>query len=215
MLKNKEELMQIADVIAAQFGDNTEVVIHDFSDDLNHTIVYIVNGHVTGREIGGCPTNLFLKYVHKDARGKSKLRYVTHTPDGKTIRSSTANFYDDEGKLCAGICINQDISDLLALEKAVRSMSDSRYFESTLLSGDSEDEFYPTSIHSLLDGIIAEGLAMIGTPPAKMNKEAKIKLLSFLDERGVFLIQKSGQRICELLDISKFTLYNYLEEIRK
>lgn len=47
-----------------------------------------------------------------------------------------------------------------------------------------------------------------------MNKEAKIKLLRFLDERGVFLIQKSGQKVCELLGISKFTLYNYLEEAR-
>ena len=62
---------------------------------------------------------------------------------------------------------------------------------------------------------IAEGMAMIGTPADKMNKDAKIKLLAFLDDRGVFLIQKSGQKVCELLGISKFTLYNYLEEVRK
>jgi len=66
-----------------------------------------------------------------------------------------------------------------------------------------------------MDNIIAEGMAMIGTPADKMNKEAKIKLLAFLDDRGVFLIQKSGQKVCELLGISKFTLYNYLEEVRK
>lgn len=47
-----------------------------------------------------------------------------------------------------------------------------------------------------------------------MNKEAKIRLIRFLDERGVFMIQKSGQTVCELLGISKFTLYNYLEEAR-
>ena len=66
----------------------------------------------------------------------------------------------------------------------------------------------------MMDNIITEGLSAIGTPPDKMNKEAKIKLLKFLDERGVFLIQKSGQKVCSLLGISKFTLYNYLEEIR-
>ncbi len=48
-----------------------------------------------------------------------------------------------------------------------------------------------------------------------MNKESKMKLLKFLDEKGVFLIKKSGERLCELLSISKFTLYNYLDEIRK
>ena len=34
------------------------------------------------------------------------------------------------------------------------------------------------------------------------------------DDRGMFLISKSGPRICEILGISKFTLYNYLEIIR-
>lgn len=211
MIKNKEELTQIADVIATQFGENTEVVVHDFTGDLEHTIVHIRNGHVTGREVGGCPTKLFLKYANVADHGKTKLRYITHTPDGKTIRSSTANFFDDSGNLTAGLCINQDISDLIALEKSVKSMSDAKCFETSALS---EDEMYPTSIHGLLDGIIAEGLAMIGTPPDKMNKEAKIKFLAFLDERGIFLIQKSGQRVCELLSISKFTLYNYLDEVR-
>lgn len=212
MITKKEELIQIADVIAAQFGENTEVVVHDFTGDLEHTIVHIRNGHVTGREVGGCPTKMFLKYANVSNHGKTKLRYISHTPDGKTIRSSTANFFDGEGKLIAGLCINQDISDLIALEKAVKSMSDAKCFETSALS---EDESYPTSIHGLLDGIIAEGLAMIGTPPDKMNKEAKIKFLTFLDERGIFLIQKSGQRVCELLGISKFTLYNYLDEVRE
>lgn len=52
MIKNEKQLKQVADLIAAQFGPNTEVVVHDFSGDIDHTIVYIVNGHVTGRRIG-------------------------------------------------------------------------------------------------------------------------------------------------------------------
>ena len=47
-----------------------------------------------------------------------------------------------------------------------------------------------------------------------MTKEDKIAFIKFLDDRGMFLISKSGPRICEILGISKFTLYNYLEIIR-
>ena len=36
-----------------------------------------------------------------------------------------------------------------------------------------------------------------------------------LDRRGAFLITKSGSKVCDVLNISKFTLYNYLETIRK
>ena len=44
-----------------------------------------------------------------------------------------------------------------------------------------------------------------------MTKEDKIAYIHYLDEHGAFLITKSGQRICEALSISKYTLYNYLE----
>lgn len=51
-----EMLKQIADALAAQFGPNCEVVIHDLSaQNAEHPIVYIVNGHVTGRKWGTGP----------------------------------------------------------------------------------------------------------------------------------------------------------------
>ena len=44
--------------------------------------------------------------------------------------------------------------------------------------------------------------------------ERKVKAIEYLDSKGVFLISKSGIKVCELFNISKFTLYNYLEMIR-
>lgn len=215
MIKNKEQLIHIADLIAAQFGPNTEVVVHDFTGDLDHSIVYIVNGHVTGRQIGDAPTESFLQYMQQSTQGKDKIRQLIHTPDGKFIRSSTANFYDKDGTLNSSLCINQDITDLVALESAIKGMAEDFYFDSSTLAEETIPKSTTTSIHEMMDNIITEGMAMVGTPADKMNKDAKIKLLEFLDERGVFLIQKSGQKVCDLLGISKFTLYNYLEEVRK
>ena len=46
-------LKQIAADIASQFGPDCEVVIHDLkTSEPEHSIVYIVNGHVTNRDIG-------------------------------------------------------------------------------------------------------------------------------------------------------------------
>lgn len=217
MVNNFDQLKQIADLVAAQFGSAAEVVIHDFTGELDHTIVYIVNGHVTGRTIGDAPTQSFLKYMNVNHPRKSieKVRHISHLPSGRIIRSSTANFFDEDGTLNSSLCINQDITDLVALENAVKGLSESGQFETSVLSTNgNEFDLQPSSIHGMMDNIITEALAFIGTPPDKMNKDAKIKLLQFLDERGVFMIQKSGQKVCELLGISKFTLYNYLEEAR-
>lgn len=216
MIKNFEQLKLIADLIAAQYGTSTEVVIHDFTEELDHTIAYIVNGHVTGRKVGDAPTQSFLVYMNLDKprRVMEKVRHVSHLPDGRVIRSSTANFFDTDGTLNSSLCINQDITNFTALENAVKGLSDAGFFDSNVLSSYNEFDLPPSSIHGMMDNIISEALASIGTPPDKMNKEAKIKLLRILDERGVFLIQKSGQKVCDLLGISKFTLYNYLEEVR-
>lgn len=43
-------LKQIATGLAAQFGDNCEVVVHDLARNVaESSIVHIENGHITGR----------------------------------------------------------------------------------------------------------------------------------------------------------------------
>ena len=54
-------LKQVAAALAAQFGSNCEVVVHDLeSQDPAHSIVHIENGHVTGRKVGDGPSNVVL-----------------------------------------------------------------------------------------------------------------------------------------------------------
>lgn len=205
-----KHLVPIAECIAAQFGKNTEVVIHDFTNGFESTIAHIENGHVTNREIGGCPTSLFIDELRNNMNLEKNFRYISHTSDGKVLRSSTVNFYEGD-TLIGSICINQEISDFLALEKIFNNLSENNYFEHSRV----QNENFSSSITDLLEGFISEGLRQVGVPINEMNKESKMKFIKFLDDKGVFLIQKSGKKICELLNISKFTLYNYLDEIRK
>ena len=52
-----ELLKQVAAGIAAQFGSSCEVVIHDLSRNPDHSIVAIINGHVSGRKVGDGASN--------------------------------------------------------------------------------------------------------------------------------------------------------------
>lgn len=209
----KEILSDAADLIAAQFGPDTEVVVHDFTNDLNHTIVHIVNGHVTGRKVGDGPTKSFLRDLSENNSFHKRPRTISVTEDGRTIRSSTVNYCNDDGTLAYSMCINQDISSLIALEHAFQGMTKGKYFE-TPIQQEAEDTG-SISIQNVMESLITEGIRKIGMPPDQMNREAKIAFIKFLNERGVFKIQKSGQEVCSLLNISKFTLYNYMEEAKK
>ena len=66
-----EMLKQIADALAAQFGPNCEVVIHDLSaQNAEHPIVYIVNGHV--RDLLLYNADVFLVGDHPHVRSEER-----------------------------------------------------------------------------------------------------------------------------------------------
>ena len=66
----------------------------------------------------------------------------------------------------------------------------------------------------LLDELIEQAFQRIGKPAAVMTKDDKIDFIRLLNDAGAFLITKSGQRVYQVLCISKFTLYSYLNEIK-
>ena len=53
MNQNLELLKQLAHGLSVQFGSSCEVLIHDLKcGDLEHSIVYIENGHISSRQPG-------------------------------------------------------------------------------------------------------------------------------------------------------------------
>ncbi|MCR2820077.1 helix-turn-helix transcriptional regulator [Lederbergia panacisoli] len=204
----KYNLMSIMKSISKQFGDKCEVVLHDFSQGFEKSVIAIENGHVTNRNIGSSITNLGLEYATDDGNDMGIYNYTSHTKDGKILRSSTAILRDEEGKIIGSLCINFDISDFLFIENTIRDLTMSN--EKLPM-----DEMFVQDVNELFEYYIEMCIKIIGKPISIMTKEDKIKAIEYLDSKGVFSITKSGDRVCELFNISKFTLYKYLDEIRK
>ncbi len=199
-------LRSIMTLIARQFGENCEVVLHDWSKGYEKSIIAIENGHVTNRKVGDCGSNLGLTVMSGVTDELSEFNYITKTKDGKTIRSSTIYLTDDSNKPIGALCINYDITDVVDMQDIVESL--------IMVNNKEVNEIFANDVNELLDFLINESLEIVGKPVSEMNKEDKMKALKYLDEKGAFLITKSGKKICKYLDISNFTLYNYLDEIR-
>ena len=91
-------LLTLAKGIASQFGPNCEVVVHDLSQHPDHTIVAIENGHVSGRKVGDGASNVVLERMeHQDREAQDHLSYLTRTPDGKVLKSSTIYIRNSRG----------------------------------------------------------------------------------------------------------------------
>ncbi|MBD8497815.1 PAS domain-containing protein [Paenibacillus arenosi] len=194
--------------IAAQFGDNCEVVLHDLTLPYDRTIVAIENGHVTGRKVGDPGTNLGLELLRGSTENGHKLNYVTQTKDGRLLRSTSLYMNNQDGTIIGSLCINFDITSLMIAEKTLQSIT------MTNLQTDVKESFV-TNVNDLLDVLIQETQDVIGKPVAVMSKEDKMKMIALLDQKGAFLIKKSSEKICLYLGISKYSLYSYLDEVKQ
>lgn len=202
-------LTQIASGLAKQFGEDCEVVIHDLkTKDLDHSIVYVENGHVSGRQLGDGPSNVVLKALKEThpENLQDRTGYLTRTADGRILKSSTFYVKDDTEELHYILSINYDITKLMTVEAAIHNL--------TSTEEEKEKEKAPEitpNVNDLLDHLIEESVALVGKPVALMTKEDKVKAIQFLNDSGAFLITRSGDKVSNYFGISKYTLYSYTD----
>lgn len=206
-------LKQIAHGIASQFGTSCEVVIHDLKKDLDNSIVHIENGQVTHRKSGDGPSGIVLETLHKNAaRLQDKLSYLTRTEDGRILKSSTLYIRDADGKIAYIFSINFDITALLTVNTALESIIQTQPgSQSQDIRKAHSPQTITRNVEELLDDLMQQGLALVGKPVALMTKEDKIQVVRYLNDAGAFLITRSGDKVAALLNISKFTLYSYMD----
>lgn len=195
----------IMKVVAATFGDNCEIVLHDWSKGYDKSIVAIENGHITKRKVGDCGSNLGLEVMRGTVKGDNTYNYITKTKDNKTLRSSTSYIRNDNNEIIGALCINIDITKYIEIYEM---------FERLTMINNNKAEYFANDVGELLDFLLSESLKISNKPVDDMTKEEKMASLKFLDEKGAFLITKSGNKVCKFFNMSKYTLYNYLDEIR-
>src|SRR5699024_5270523 len=171
-------------------------------------IVAIENGYITGREVGDTGTNLGLEVLKGENCEGDKYNYMTQTKDGRILRSTTMYIRNSEGFPIGCVCINFDITDLVMAENTIKNFTRMDDIKTDV------KEVFVNNIEDMLAIIIQEAQEHVGKPVSKMNKEEKKKGIQYLDKKGAFLIKKSGEKICAYFNISKYTLYKYLEETR-
>lgn len=198
-------LNQIMDMMEAHFGRDVELVLHDLKKDYTQTIIDIRNGGITGRKIGDGGDNLGLGVIRGTEKNGNKFNYLNYTEDGKTLKSSTLFLRDKTGKPVYALAINEDVTQMWKFEQ---------YLKEKNQSGREADHIV-WDVNKLLEDSMEEAQRQIGKSYRAMDKMDKQAYIKFLDERGIFLISKSTQRVCEALQIAKCTLYNYLDLVRK
>lgn len=179
--------------LAAMLGPGNEVLLHDLSR-LPDSIVAIA-GDLTGRTVGGPMTDLLLGLIRRGTT-QDLINYRTNSPDGRPIRSSTLFLRDADGVAVGCLCVNSAMAETVAADAP------------------EQPETFPRDIDSLQRFLIDRAIAKVGVPPEEMKKQHKAAVVRELDEAGFFLIRDSVEHVAGQLDVTRYTIYNYLTEVR-
>lgn len=206
-----KSLVPIVKTISSTLGRNCEVVLHDFSGPQN-SIISIENGHITGRKIGDPITDFALASWRKGGFGDNRedrlINYKTKTKDGRILKSSSVFIKDEKEKIVGCLCINYDMTGHLIFEKMINEFCKIGELK------EEREETFVSDVDEILDSIINKAIEEINKPISLMQKEDNLRVVEIVDEKGGFMIKGAVDQLAYKLNVSRYTIYNYLEEIK-
>ncbi|MGW1746897.1 helix-turn-helix transcriptional regulator [Streptomyces sp. NPDC002092] len=200
-------LRPVVDGIAATFGPVCEVVLHDYRQPEKSVVA--VAGEVTGRAVGGAMSEIGMKVLARGDEAADDLNYVTRTPAGKLVKSSTMVLRDSSGAVFGALCVNVDIgavNEAHALLGALAGLS----------AGTAEPPVtaFGNDIDSVVDAILDAHRLGRNQSWAALDRAERLDLFRRLDEHGVFAVRRAIEQVAARLGISRASAYSYLAQAR-
>lgn len=200
-----KSMIPIVEGIAKTFGKNCEVVLHDFRN-LKNSIVTIENGHITGRTVESPMTELSLKRVTEGKTDQDIINYSEKSADGRVLKSSTMFIRDDAEEVIGCLCINLDITDFIGAKKFIEDIMK--------IGNQTKEEASENKVSVVLSDLVSNAIESTGKAVPYLAKNEKVQIVDQLDKQGAFLIKGAIDYVAEILQVSKYTIYNYLDEIK-
>ncbi len=212
-------LRQVVPMLGAMAGPHLEVVLHDVTRP-EGSVVGIANGHITGRVVGSSVLDGphgdrgFAAATREVSRGgaiHSMVEdYETETANGRKLRSASAIFRDADGIPFATLCLNADLSMFQATHAWLQQMLAPFRQMAPAAPVPYTAPATTQQMDTLMKEIIDDATAMAAT-----KREQKIQAVRQMQLRGLFIVKGGVQRAAAALQVSRFSIYNYIEELQR
>lgn len=194
----------MVDGIAALIGEHCEIVLHSL-EFLEHSAIYIANGHNTNRKIGSPITDRALKSLRHMATDSVSKPYFTKAKGGVLMKSITIAIRNAKQHVIGLLCININLE-----------VPTSQFLSSFIAPIDPESEVtFASSVEDLVSQTIQTTIddVMANRHISNNNKNRQIVISLF--EKGIFDIKDAINQVAEKLDISRHTVYLYIRQIKQ
>ena len=135
-----------------------------------------------------------------------RINYESATKSGKPLKSTTVLLYDEGKTLLGALSINVDMSSINMLQHFINQFSGTERISAY-------DEM-PQDTQEFLSIMIRKGIESIGKPVCYFDKKDNLEVVKFLSGNNIFSIKGSTDTLAGELNVSRYTIYNYIEEVK-
>jgi predicted transcriptional regulator YheO len=206
-----KSMIPLADAIAKMVGPNCEVAIHDLTHP-QHSIFHIVNVHLSGRKEGDTLGGVFKEFIQIAQLNQDMIVNYYDFENGITSKCTKVLIKDEGGKAIGCFCINIVIDSYMMALTVLQQICETTPIE--VFKGESVDVNENNDISQVVKDLISNTYTEAKKSQGKLTRAEKIEIVSFLDEKGIFRVKGSVEWVAKTLKVSRFTVYNYLDQIR-
>lgn len=193
----------VIDGLADYLGAGYEFVLHNL-ESYDNSVVKIINGHYSNRNIGAPITDLALEMMKEiDKKNDSKHRYITYfnrNKKGILTKSSTLPIVGEDNRIIGLLCIN------FYMDTPLSNILDSFHNSAKEVSNETFMDNIDELINDAIENAKSRVLNDISIPSTNKNKE----ILAILYDKGIFNLKDSIGKVASCLGISKNTVYLHI-----
>lgn len=195
--------------LAEYLGDSYEFVLHSL-EDLDESVIKIINGHHSNRKIGAPITDLALAMLSEieDKLTSDAITYYSKNRFGNPLKATTIKIYGENQRVIGLLCINLYLNT--SIYSFMGDIMNAKAFHNII----QEEEYLAEDTDDLLNKAVEKAKLEAENDPAILSSMRNKKIILQLYNQGLFKLKDSVNKVSELLGISSNTTYLHLRNIK-
>lgn len=195
----------ILEGLADYLGSGYEIVLHRL-DNFEHSVINIVHGEYTGREIGAPITNKALEMLKKfNETGISSETYYSANSKGEPLKSTTIAIRGENNRIIGLLCMNYYMNT--SFFEFINNFTPSQIpnIENAPVA-----ETFASNVDDMILSTLEHARRQVYSDTEILSSNKNKTIINLLYEKGIFQIKDAVPKVADLLGISKNTVYMHL-----
>ena len=198
----------LLDGLAQYLGDGYEIVLHSL-EDLERSVVKIVNGQHTGRPVGAPITDLARSMLARitQQEGAPAISFFTQNRKGEPLKAATIAIQGENRRIIGLLCINFYLNTPFAQVLAA--------FTPPAAAPVRVIETFGENTAELVEEAVTRTRLQVDTQAAIPVSMKNRQVVAILYRQGIFNIKNAVDLVAAAMGISKNTVYLHLRHIKE